>query len=62
MRLDSGGNYMFILTGIATLDDAKPLLVDLMIRIGNLPLVVDDFRDQTTNEFDCSNEKLLSLL
>ena len=62
MFMEGGGTYMFILTGIATLSDARPYLIDLMIRIGSLPLAVDDFRDATTNEFDCTNEKLLSLL
>ena len=62
MLMDGGGTYMFVLTGIATLSDARPYLIDLMIRIGSLPLAVDDFRDATTNEFDCTNEKLLSLL
>ena len=52
MYMEGGGTYMFILTGIATLDDARPHLIDLMIRVGGLPLAVDDFRDATTNEFD----------
>ena len=51
-----------ILWNILTIEDSQAALVDLMIRIGNMPLVVDDFRDPSTNEFDCTTEKLLSLL
>ena len=58
----AGFNSYWTLTNIATLEDSKVALLDLMIRIGNLPLVVEDFRDQASGEFDCSNEKLLSLL
>ncbi len=58
----SGGNSFFTLLNIATIEESKVALLDLMIRIGDLPLVVEDFRDPATGEFDCSNEKLLSLL
>ena len=59
--VQSGDNF-FVLTNIATIEDARVALIDLMIRIGNLPLTVEDFRDAASGQFDCTNEKLLSLL
>ena len=36
--------------------------VEYIIRMSGLNLTADDFRDATTGEFDCTNEKLFSLL
>lgn len=58
----NGSSSYSVLYNVVTAETAKSALLDLMIRIGKLPLVVDDFRDATTGEFDCTNSKLLSLL
>ena len=47
---------------LPTQDAAQTRILEFMIRLGGLPLTVDDFRDPTTGEFDCTNEKLYSLL
>ena len=57
----SSGSFT-ILFDVQGEDNARATLLDLMIRIGNLDLAVDDFRDSLTNEYVCTNEKLLSLL
>ena len=56
------GELGLLLRDVLTVEDSRAALIDLMIRIGNLPLVVDDFLDPATGELVCTNEKLLSLL
>ena len=41
--------------------DPKRRAVEMLIRINLLPLTPDDFRDPTTGEWNCTNERLLSL-
>jgi hypothetical protein len=43
-------------------EDVNPLVLEYFVRITGLPLTPDDFRDPTTGEFDCTNDKLFSLL
>ena len=43
-------------------DDRKRILLDLLIRVNGLNLTPDDFVDPANGDFDCSHEKLLSLL
>ena len=43
------------------LADPRRRAVEMLIRINNLPLTPDDFRDPITGEWNCTNERLLSL-
>ena len=58
----NGTEASIVLRDVLVLEDSKAALVDLMIRIGNLNITVDDMRDPSTNAFVCTNEKLLSVL
>lgn len=49
---------MAVVTGI---EAANTSLLEFLIRINGLDLTPDDFRDQITGEFVCTNEKLFSL-
>jgi len=62
IRVITGGGSQTLATGLTTVEEGKTRLVEFMIRIGALPLTPDDFRDPATGEFDCTNEKLFSLL
>jgi hypothetical protein len=57
-----GSTEVTVVDSVSTTDDVKPRLLEYLIRVNGLPLTPDDFRDPTTGEFDCTNDKLLSLL
>lgn len=50
---------MAVVDGI---EATNTLLLEYLIRIGGLDLAPDDFRDQTTGNYVCTNEMLFSLL
>ena len=46
----------------STVDERDRLLLEIMVKVGALDLVPDDFIDTSTGNFECTNDKLMSLL
>jgi hypothetical protein len=47
---------------VNSMDAANTRLLEFMIKIGGLDLTPSDFRDVSTGEYECTNDKLFSLL
>ena len=45
-----------------TVEERNALMIEMLIRFNGLSLTSDDFIDENTGAFDCTNDKLLSLV
>jgi hypothetical protein len=46
----------------STVEERDRLLLEIMVKVGALDLVPDDFIDTNTGSYECTNDKLMSLL